>query len=119
MTDSLLRRMDGAGTEEVHFRFGDGEPRSLLSLRRQREDFRSAVAFVRSLDWVDANRIALWGYSLGGGNVQAIAMGRSQIAAAICVAPVVELAATFAHMSGHGHFDPLLGSHDEYAAART
>jgi fermentation-respiration switch protein FrsA (DUF1100 family) len=48
--------------------FGDsgGEPRQLVSFRRQREDYRAAVAAARSLPGVDPERIVLSGTSYSG-----------------------------------------------------
>jgi predicted acyl esterase len=46
-----------------HFGASDGEPRQLISVRRQLEDYANAIAFARSLPWIDQTRIALWGTS--------------------------------------------------------
>ena len=86
-----------------HFGESDGEPRGLMSAARQREDFRAALSFAESLDFVDGARIALWGYSLGGGHVQALAAGRSGLGAAICVVPIVNGLHSLAHISGPMH----------------
>ncbi len=51
-----------------HFGDSDGEPRELLSISRQRQDWRAAVAFARSLPDIDRDRIVLWGTSFGGGH---------------------------------------------------
>lgn len=85
--------------------FGDsgGEPRGLLNARRQREDFVSAVTFAGSLDGVDPDRIAIWGYSLGGGHAQAVAMEDARVKAAICVAPVVSGLGSLMHIGGPLH----------------
>jgi len=81
-----------------------GEPRGLLLVGRQREDFRAAIRLARSLEGVDGERIALWGYSLGGGNVQALLIDEPGIAAAaVCVAPVVSGLRSLLHMGGPGH----------------
>lgn len=86
-----------------YFGRSGGAPRSLALFGRQRDDLRAALAFVRSLDGVDPERIALWGYSLGGGHVQALARGETGVAAAICVAPVVDSLRTLVFMGGIGH----------------
>jgi dienelactone hydrolase len=83
-----------------HYGDSEGEPRSLLSARRQRGDWRAALAFARSLEGVDAGRVAIWGYSLGGAHVQRLAATEPGIAAAICVAPVVNGPRTLNHMAG-------------------
>jgi hypothetical protein len=51
-----------------HFGESEGEPRELLSLPRQREDWRAAVEFARSLPEVDPGRVVVWGTSFGGGH---------------------------------------------------
>lgn len=86
-----------------HFGRSGGEPRSLALFGRQRDDWRAALALARSLDGVDPDRIALWGYSLGGGHVQSLALSEPGIAAAICVAPVVDSLRTLVFMGGTGH----------------
>jgi pimeloyl-ACP methyl ester carboxylesterase len=86
-----------------HFGDSDGEPRGLMSASRQRDDFRAALSFARSLEFVDPSRLALWGYSLGGGHVQSLAIGEPGIAAAICVAPVIDGARTLVHVGGPIH----------------
>jgi cephalosporin-C deacetylase-like acetyl esterase len=50
--------------------FGDsgGQPRNLLWIPHQLEDWSAAVAYVRNLKEIDAKRIALWGTSMGGGH---------------------------------------------------
>ena len=50
-----------------HFGESDGEPRQLLSLDKQVDDCQAAVAHTRTLPEVNANRIAIWGTSAGGG----------------------------------------------------
>jgi dienelactone hydrolase len=79
-----------------HFGASGGEPRQLLSVRRQREDWRSAVGFVRGLPDVDPARVALWGSSFGGGHVIATA-AEVPVAAAIAQSPFTDgLASTLA-----------------------
>ena len=84
--DAFAERFARAGYavlafDHRHFGGSGGSPRSLMSARRQRDDWRAALGFARSLDGVDRARIALWGFSLGGGNVQALAMGEPGVAA--------------------------------------
>lgn len=70
-----------------HFGASDGEPRQLLSIHRQLQDWEAAVAAARALDGVDADRIALFGMSLSGGHVQRIAARDRGVAAVIAQAP--------------------------------
>ncbi len=52
-----------------HFGDSEGDPRQLVSIRRQLQDWQSAIAFARGLPGVDPDRIALWGSSFSGGHV--------------------------------------------------
>lgn len=102
--------------------FGDsgGEPRQLASPRRQRGDVRAALALARSLDSVDTNRIALWGYSFGGAHVQSLALSEPGLSAAICVAPVIDTQRTVLHIGGISHMARLTvaGTRDGIRALR-
>ena len=91
-----------------HFGDSGGEPRGLVSGARQCDDLSAALAFARSQPDIDPARLALWGYSLGGGNVQALAAGESGIAAAVCVAPTVSGMRTLLHVGGPGHVVRLI-----------
>src|SRR5690242_2218414 len=84
--DRFAQRFTAAGYAALAFdyrHFGDstGEPRQLVSARRQREDWRAAISFFQSRDWIDANRTAIWGYSLGGAHVQYLAATDTRIRA--------------------------------------
>src|SRR5439155_26999751 len=72
-----------------HFGDSDGEPRHLLSIRRQLADWRAAIASVRMVDVVDAGRIALWGTSFSGGHVLTIAAHNRGILAVVAQSPHV------------------------------
>jgi len=52
-----------------HLGASDGEPRQLISIARQVDDWAAAIAYARSMPGVDPARIALWGCSLSGGHV--------------------------------------------------
>ncbi len=102
--------------------FGDsgGQPRCLVAGSRQRDDFRAALAAARALDGIDPGRLVLWGFSLGGGNVQAVAIEERSLAAAICVAPVVDGARSLLHIGGPAHLAKLswAGARDGLRALR-
>lgn len=70
-----------------HFGDSDGEPRQLLDIGRQHQDWHAAIAFARGCAGVDPARVALWGTSLGGGHVLAIAADDPQVAAVIAQVP--------------------------------
>ncbi len=69
--------------------FGEsgGQPRQVITVAGQLEDWRAAVAFVRGLEEVDADKVALWGSSLGGGHVIAVAADDPRLGAAIAQIP--------------------------------
>jgi pimeloyl-ACP methyl ester carboxylesterase len=73
-----------------HFGESEGEPRELLSIKRQRADWRAATAFARSLDEVDPSRVVLWGTSFGGGHAIATAAADHSVAAAIVQCPFTD-----------------------------
>lgn len=60
-----------------------GEPRQLIDLGRQLEDWRAAIRLARSLGGVDPRRVALWGSSLSGGHVVNLAAEDPSIAAVV------------------------------------
>ncbi len=70
-----------------HFGASTGGPRQLLDIRRQLEDYRAVIAWARSLDGVDPNRIVLWGWSFSGGHVLAVAASDPRISAVIAQSP--------------------------------
>lgn len=70
-----------------HFGDSDGEPRELIDIKRQHEDYRSAVAYARGLEGIDADRIGLWGSSFSGGHVVCIAAEDPRIKAVVAQIP--------------------------------
>lgn len=50
-----------------HYGESEGEPRQLLVIQYQLEDYKAAIKYARSLKEVDPARIALWGTSASGG----------------------------------------------------
>ncbi|HEY0517088.1 MAG TPA: alpha/beta fold hydrolase [Solirubrobacteraceae bacterium] len=75
-----------------HRYLGDsgGEPRQRFRKAAQLEDWRAAVAFARSAEGVDAGRIAVWGFSFGGGHAIETAAADRAIAAVIALCPLVD-----------------------------
>ena len=85
-------RFAGAGFAALTFdyrSFGEsgGEPRQVVDVKKQQEDWRAAIRFARGLEEVDPERIALWGSSLGGGHVVSIAAEDPRIAAVVAQIP--------------------------------
>lgn len=98
---AYAERFAGAGLAAVafdyrHFGESEGEPRQLLDIGRQLEDWSAAVSFARSLDGVDPERIAVWGSSFGGGHAIRTAAADERIAAAVAQVPHVSGPATAA-----------------------
>jgi uncharacterized protein len=73
-----------------HFGDSEGEPRQLLEVPRQLDDWRAAVAFARGLEGVDPERVILWGTSFSGGHVAVIAAEDRRVAAAISQGPFLD-----------------------------
>ena len=93
--DAFAERFAAAGLACVvfdyrHFGASGGQPRQVIDLRRQREDWRAAVAFARSVDGVDRDRVAVWGTSLGGGLALEVAGRDRAVAAAVLHLPLVD-----------------------------
>jgi uncharacterized protein len=84
-----------AGLDAVVFDYrtfgaSSGEPRQLVDWRRHREDYAAAIAFARSLDRVDPDRIVLWGTAYSGGHVVAVAADDGRVAAVISQVPATD-----------------------------
>jgi cephalosporin-C deacetylase-like acetyl esterase len=79
-----------------HFGSSSGEPRQLLDIRRQHDDYRAAITQARGTPGIDASQIALWGSSFSGGHVLAVAAGDPRIAAVVSQAPYTDSIAALA-----------------------
>jgi fermentation-respiration switch protein FrsA (DUF1100 family) len=77
-----------------HFGDSEGEPRQLLDIRKQHDDYRAAIAHARALDVVDADRIALFGSSFSGGHVVCVAATDERVAAVVAQCPHADGIAT-------------------------
>jgi uncharacterized protein len=115
--------MDALAFDYRHFGASDGEPRQLLSIKRQLEDYAAAITYARSLDGVDGERIVLWGYSLAGGHVVSAAVADGGVAAVVSQLPAMDgLAALLmlARSGGPGQLARMtvLGARDLLGALR-
>ncbi len=93
--DAYAERFSAAGLAALvfdyrHFGASPGEPRQLLDIAKQHEDYRFAVQYARALSWVDSDRVALFGTSFSGGHVLAVAAQDSRIAAVIAQCPFTD-----------------------------
>jgi uncharacterized protein len=68
----------------------EGQPRQRIRPSEQLEDRRSAVAFARTLDRIDPNRIIVWGYSMSAGTAINAAATDPRIAGAILLCPLLD-----------------------------
>ena len=93
--DAYAERFQAAGLAVLLFDYRNfgaspGEPRQLLSIRRQHADFHSAIAYARGLDDVDPDRIALVGSSFSGGHVLAVGAADPRIAGIVSQCPFTD-----------------------------
>src|SRR5205085_11612296 len=96
--EPYARRFSDAGIAALVFtyrHFGDsgGEPRQLLDIERQLDDWAAALAYARNLDGIDTARIALWGTSFGGGHVIEAAARDQAVAAVVSQCPFTDVLA--------------------------
>jgi dienelactone hydrolase len=83
-----------------HFGASGGEPRELLDISRQQADFHSALAYARDLDWVDPERVGLFGSSFSGGHVLAVGAADGRVAAIVSQCPFTDGLATMPALGG-------------------
>lgn len=67
----------------------DGQPRQLLDIDAQLDDWHAAIAWARTLKGVDPERVVGWGTSLAGGHVITLAGTGAPLAAIIAQVPHV------------------------------
>ena len=73
-----------------HFGASGGQPRQLVDVRRQLEDWHAALSYVRSEELFDNERIAIWGSSFGGGHVLQVAAEDKAVRAVISQCPFTD-----------------------------
>jgi uncharacterized protein len=93
--DAFAERFAAAGIAALAFtyrHFGDsgGQPRQLLSIKRQLDDWDAAIAWVKSRRDVDGTRIAVWGSSFGGGHAITVASRHPELRAAVAQCPFTD-----------------------------
>jgi len=91
---AYAERFAAAGYTVVVFDYrgfgdSDGEPRQVLDISMQHQDWRSALAFARTLEDADVDRIVAWGTSFAGGHVLSLASKGEPFAAVIAQVPHV------------------------------
>ncbi|MDR3660712.1 alpha/beta hydrolase [Mycobacterium sp.] len=93
--DAFAERFAQAGIAALAFtyrHFGDsgGQPRQLLSIKRQLTDWDAAIGYVRARRDVDGTRIAVWGSSFGGGHAITVASRHPELKAAVAQCPFTD-----------------------------
>jgi dienelactone hydrolase len=93
--DAFAERFAEAGIAAMAFtyrHFGDstGQPRQLLSIKRQLADWDAAIAHVKARPDVDGRRIAVWGSSFGGGHAIIVASRHPELRAAVSQCPFTD-----------------------------
>ncbi|BBH17762.1 alpha/beta hydrolase [Nocardioides baekrokdamisoli] len=93
--DAFAERFAQAGIAAIAFtyrHFGDstGQPRQLLSIKRQLADWDAAIAHVKTRGDVDGSRLAVWGSSFGGGHAIVVASRHPELRAAVSQCPFTD-----------------------------
>ena len=86
--------LDALAFDYRYFGNSGGEPRQLLSVSSQLEDYAAAIDFARGLPGVDPDRIVLWGTSFSGGHVVEAAVADGRVAGVISQSPAMDGRAT-------------------------
>jgi fermentation-respiration switch protein FrsA (DUF1100 family) len=120
--DAYAGRFQEAGLAVLAFDYryngeSAGEPRQLIWIPSQLEDYAGAIDYVRGLKEIDPARIALWGTSLSGGHVIVSAARDKRIACIAAQCPLLDGTETaeehvkhmgikyVLRMAGHGQRD--------------
>ena len=90
--DAYAERFAEAGYAVLVFDYrgwGDsaGQPRRVLDIKAQHDDWRAGVAYARTLTGVDTDRVVVWGSSFGGGHALHLAAEDHGVAAVIAQVP--------------------------------
>jgi uncharacterized protein len=93
--DAFAERFAQSGIAALAFtyrHFGDsaGQPRQLLSIKRQLADWDAAIAWVNNRSDIDSSRIAVWGSSFGGGHAISVASRHPELKAAVSQCPFTD-----------------------------
>ncbi len=93
--EPFAERFAAAGFHVVVFDYryfgrSSGQPRQLLSIESQLDDWAAAIAFARQLRGVDPERVALWGTSFSGGHVVVAAVRDGRVAAVSSQSPMMD-----------------------------
>ena len=101
--DAFAERFAEAGYHALvfdyrHFGSSEGEPRQILNIKKQHQDWQAAIDYAKTIPGVDVRKIVLWGTSFSGGHVLALGVKNPDIAAVISQVP---------HMDGIAFLETL------------
>jgi fermentation-respiration switch protein FrsA (DUF1100 family) len=93
--DSYAVRFQEAGMAVLAFDYrylgaSEGQPRQLIWIPYQLQDYAAAIEYARSLKEIDSTKIALWGTSLSGGHVIVTAARDNRIACVSAQCPLLD-----------------------------
>lgn len=118
VADALVQaRIAGLWFDYRNFGDSDGEPREEVAHIGRIEDWQNAISYATSLPEIDPRRIGIWGTSLGGRDVLAVAGLDKRVKAVVSQTPVIKWSSiTGARMAGFG--DDIERYHQELAEDR-
>lgn len=92
--DQVAARFAAAGLAVLVFDYryageSEGEPRGQIFPHEQLDDLRNALSWVQGQPEVDAERIGVWGVSLGGGHVLFLSAFDRRIKAVVSMVPLI------------------------------
>ncbi|HUS21409.1 MAG TPA: alpha/beta hydrolase [Aeromicrobium sp.] len=73
-----------------HFGDSGGQPRQLLSIKRQLRDWDAAIGHIKARPDVDGTKLAIWGSSFGGGHAITVASRHPELLAAVAQCPFTD-----------------------------
>ncbi len=79
-----------------HFGASGGEPRQLLDVSSQLADYHAAIGYARALEFVDRDRVAVFGSSFSGGHVIAVGARDKRLGAVVSQCPFTDGLASLA-----------------------
>lgn len=73
-----------------HFGDSGGQPRQLVSIKRQLADWDAAISYMQGYPDIDGTRVAIWGSSFGGGHAITVASRHPELRAAVAQCPFTD-----------------------------
>ncbi|PIC83010.1 alpha/beta hydrolase [Sporosarcina sp. P1] len=100
--------------------FGEsgGEPRQLMDPQMQIEDYRNAISWMASQDFIDGGQIGIWGSSYSGGHVLQIGAADRRVKAIVSQIPTIRGRIGMEKKMGTEHVDAYRQRLMDYRQAR-